>query len=136
MSNYQKANQYKQTSVMTASRGQLLIMLYEAAIRNTKLAIQGLEKKDVVTKGKHIGKTHDILNELVNTLDFNVGGQIAKDLERLYNFMIDRLIKGNLENNAEHLKEVQKLLETLLDAWKVAVAQTQSQSSNSNLNKG
>lgn len=132
MSNYHKANQYKQTSVLTASRGQLLIMLYEAAIRNTKLAIQGIEKKDIVTKGKYIGKTHDILNELVNTLDFNIGGEIAKDLERLYNFMIDRLIKGNLENNVEHLKEVQKLLETLLDAWKVAVTQTQT--SNSNLN--
>lgn len=134
MSNYQRANQYKQTSVLTASRGQLLIMLYEAAVRNTKLAIQSIEKKDTVTKGKYIGKTHDILNELVNTLDFDIGGQIAKDLERLYNFMIDRLIKGNLENNVAHLKEVQKLLETLLDAWKVAVVQ--SQSSTSNISKG
>lgn len=116
-------NQYKQTSITTANRGQILIMLYEAAIKNVKKATESLEKKDLSAKGMAIGKAHDIINELMNTLDFKVGGKIAEDLERLYNFMAEQLIKANAENKAEPLQVTQKLLETLLDGWRGAVEQ-------------
>jgi flagellar protein FliS len=117
------ANQYKQMAIKTANRGQLLIMLYEAAIQNVKKASLALDKKDIPTKGTCIGKAHDIINELLNTLDFEVGGNIARDLERLYNFMTEQLVKANFENSKEALISVQKLLETLLSAWKVAIDQ-------------
>ncbi len=117
------ANQYRQTQVKTANRGQLLILLYEAAIKNVKKASDCLDKKDLNGKGAAIIKTHDIINELVNTLDFNVGGNIARDLERLYNFMIEQLVKANAENNKQPLVGVIKLLENLLDGWRGAIAQ-------------
>jgi flagellar protein FliS len=117
------ANQYRQTSVKTANRGQLLIMLYEAAIKNVKKASDCIDRKDMAGKGTAIVKAHDIINELNNTLDFEVGGQVAKDLERLYFFMTDQLIKANLENAKEPLQQVQKLMETLLEGWRVAVDQ-------------
>ncbi len=117
------ANQYKQTSVKTANRGQILIMLYEAAIKHVKKASECIDRKDIPGKGQSIIKVHDIINELNNTLDFEVGGQIAKDLERLYMFMTDQLVKANLENKKEPLQQVQKLLETLLEGWRVAVDQ-------------
>jgi flagellar protein FliS len=122
MSNKYAANQYKQTSVQTANKGQVLIMLYEAAIKHVKLAQEGLEKKDMAAKGKAIGKAHDIVNELCATLNFEVGGQIALDLERLYNFIIEQLIKANVENNAACLQNVQKILENLLEGWRGAVS--------------
>jgi flagellar secretion chaperone FliS len=115
------ANQYKQTAVKTANRGQIVIMLYEGAIQNVKKATVAIEKKDIKTKGVAIGKAHDIINELLNTLDFEVGGSIAKDLERLYNFMTEQLVKANLECSKEPLQTVQKLLETLLEGWRGAV---------------
>ena len=124
MSNQHGANQYKQAQVLTANRGQVLIMLYEAAIRNVKKATLCIEKKDLAGKGIHIGKTHDIINELSNTLNFEVGGQIARDLERLYNFMTEQLVKANATNTREPLDSVSKLLETLLSGWKVAVQQS------------
>lgn len=114
-------NTYKQTAVTTASRGQILLMLYEAAIRNTKKAIECIEKNDMAGKGTSIGKVHDIVNELANTLDHKVAGNIAADLERLYNFMVEHLLKANLENSKEALQQVLKLLETLYSGWKVAV---------------
>ena len=117
------ANQYKQTSIKTANRGQLLIMLYEAAIRNIKKAAAAIEIKDLGVKGAMIGKVHDIIIELLNTLDFEAGGDIARDLERLYNFMIEQLVKANVENNKEPLLVIQKLLESLLGAWREAVIQ-------------
>jgi flagellar secretion chaperone FliS len=121
------ANQYKQTAVKTAGRGQILLMLYEAAIQNVKKATIALEKKDLQLKGVHIGKVHDILNELTNSLDFNQGGQIARDLERLYTFMTGQLVKANMENSKEHLQTIEKLLETLLGGWRVAVEQVNKQ---------
>ncbi|OFZ37120.1 MAG: flagellar export chaperone FliS, partial [Bdellovibrionales bacterium GWC1_52_8] len=109
--------------IMTASKGQILLMLYEAAIRNVKKASLAIEKNDMVTKGTSIGKAHDILNELVNTLDFEVGGNIAQELERLYSFMIETLIKANIENSKDKLANIQHLLETLLEGWRGAVMQ-------------
>ena len=115
------ANQYKQMSIKTSNRGNLLLMFYEAAIKNTKQAIDCIEKKDLPGKGTFIGKTHDIINELMNTLNFEIGGEIARDLERLYAFIIEQLIKSNLENTTEPLISTQKILENLLSGWKEAV---------------
>lgn len=123
MAGNQGANQYKQMAIKTANRGQLLLMLYEAAIQNLKKATLALEKKDIAGKGVAIGKAHDIVNELLNTLDFEVGGDIARDLERLYIFMIEQLIKANFENNKDPLIHVQKIMENLLSAWREAVDQ-------------
>ncbi len=117
------ANQYKEMAIKTASKGQILIMLYEAAIQNVKKAALAIDKNDLIAKGHAITKAHDILNELSNTLDFDVGGDIARNLERLYHIMIEQLIKANMEKNKEPLLAVQKLLETLLSAWKEAVSQ-------------
>jgi flagellar protein FliS len=123
------ANKYKQTAVTTANRGQLLIMLYEAAIQNVKKASLAIEQRKIAEKGVAIGKVHDIVNELNNTLDFNAGGDIARDLERLYHFMTEQLIKANLASSSEPaaakdaLQVVQKLLETLLDGWRGAIEQ-------------
>src|SRR5271156_4295731 len=120
------ANQYKQTAVKTANRGRIVIMLYEGAIQNVKKATIAVEKKDIKTKGMAIGKAHDIINELLNTLDFEVGGKIAQDLERLYNFMTEQLVKANLDSSKEPLQTVQKLLETLLEGWRGAVSSAPS----------
>lgn len=115
--------QYKQTSITTASRTQILIMLYEACIRHVKKATLSMESGDMPGKGVAIGKAHDIINELLNTLNFEVGGQIARDLERLYNYMTEQLFKANVENKKEPLLSVQKSLETLLDGWRGAIEQ-------------
>lgn len=119
------ASQYKKTSVNTATPGQILLLLYEAAIKNVKKAIECIDRQDIPGKGVHIGKTHDIINELAATLDHKVGGKIAEDLERLYNFMTERLLKANLENDKASLETVLKLLENLLSGWRVAVEEVQ-----------
>jgi flagellar protein FliS len=132
MSNGYGANQYKQTAVKTANRGQLLLMLYEAAIKNVKKASLAIEGKDVAAKGMAIGKAHDIVNELNNSLDLTTGGDIARDLERLYHFMAEQLVKANMSRLTDAagaqaakdaLASVQKLLETLLEGWRGAVEQ-------------
>ena len=114
---------YKQMAVTTSSPAQVLIMLYEGAIRNLRKATEAMDKKNLAEKGKYIGKAHDIINELNNSLNHEVGGEISKELERLYNFMITQLLKANIEGDRVALVGIQKNLETLLEGWKVAVTQ-------------
>jgi len=98
-------------------------MLYEGAIRFTKLAIEGVKKNDRVQKGTYIVKVQDIVNELSLSLNHEVGGDISKELDRLYNYIIEQLTEANVKNDAKPLEVILKLLETLHDGWKVAVDQ-------------
>lgn len=111
-------NQYQKTAVTTASNEKILLMLYEGAIRFIKLAIDATNKNNIADKGRYISKATAIISELMATLDFKAGGELAADLENLYVFMIDKLIEGNIENKVEHFKSVEQLMTTLYVAWK------------------
>ncbi len=115
---YQK---YKTTSIQSASREKLLLMMYEGAIKFTKLALQAIEEKKIADRGVNIGRAYDIIMELNNTLDHKVGGDISKNLEQLYMFMTEQLTKANLSGDPKPLRDVLKLLETLYDGWAKAV---------------
>lgn len=117
---YQK---YKTTSIQSASREKLLLMMYEGAIKFTKLAIQAADEKKIADRGINIGRAYDIVMELNNTLDHRVGGDISKNLEQLYMYMTDQYTKANISGNPEPLREVLKLLETLYEGWAKAVEQ-------------
>jgi flagellar protein FliS len=121
-----KLHAYRQTAVTTASKEQVLIMLYEGAIKHLKRASAFSISKDVSAKGIAVGKAHDIVNELINSLDFKIGGEVARNLESLYNYIIEQLMKGNLENDHKKFDACTKILEDLLEAWKIAVAQVQA----------
>lgn len=121
---YQK---YKETSIQSASREKILLMMYEGAIKFTKKAIMACEQKNIAERGMNIGRAYDIIMELNNTLDHKIGGELSLNLERLYNFMTEQLTKGNIGGDPEPLKVVLKLLETLNEGWIKAVEQLKSQ---------
>lgn len=121
MSNQYGVNKYKQTSVTTSNRGQILLLLYEGCIRFCKQAIEATKAKNYAEKGKFILKIQDIINELTVTLDHNQGGEISKELERLYNYMIEQITEANIKNDPKPLEIVLKLLETLHEGWKGAI---------------
>ncbi len=122
-----KLNAYRKTSVTTATKEQVLIMLYEGAINHLKRASEACQKNDLAAKGVAVGKAHDIINELSNTLNFEVGGDIAVNLENLYMFMVEQIIQGNIQNDHTKFDQTRKLLENLLEGWKGAIAQNQIQ---------
>lgn len=115
------AKSYKKTSVTTASKEKVLLMLYEAAIKNLKLARIALDKKNIADKCRHIVKAHDIVLELSNTLDHKKGGAVTEQLESLYGFCISQLIKANIENDAAAVDSVLKVMNTLYEGWVAAV---------------
>lgn len=115
---YQK---YKTTSVQSASREKILLMLYEGAIKFTKLGLKAIEEKKIADRGMNIGRAFDIIMELNNTLDHKVGGEVAVQLEQLYMFMMEQYTKANITGDPEPLKTNLKLLNTLYDGWVQAV---------------
>lgn len=115
---YQK---YKDTSVQSASREKLLLMLYEGAIRYAKKAAVACDTKDIAERGLNIGRAYDIILELNNTLNHEIGGEVAQRLEQLYMFMTDRLTQANVTGDRTHIDHVIKILETLYSGWVDAV---------------
>lgn len=123
---YQK---YKTTSIQSASREKLLLLMYEGAIKFTKQALLAAESKQIAERGMAIGRAYDVIMELNNTLDHKVGGEISKNLEQLYMFMTEQLTKANLTGDPTHLRNVVRVLETLYDGWQKAVEQLKQKKS-------
>ncbi|AYF43144.1 MULTISPECIES: flagellar export chaperone FliS [Halobacteriovorax] len=118
---------YKQTSVKTASKEQILLMLYQAAIKNCKKAIEAIEKKDIAEKGQYIGKLQDIIIELNSSLDFEVGGDVANELSSLYDYMLHSSTQANIKIDKEPLKGVLDVLTTLYEGWQQAIKQLRAE---------
>jgi flagellar protein FliS len=118
---------YKQTQVVSASREQILLLMYEGAIKFTKLAIKAAEEKKVVDRCTNLGRAYDIVIELNNTLDHNVGGEISASLEQLYIFITDQYTKANLTGDPEPMKTALKILETLYEGWQGAIEKLKSE---------
>jgi flagellar protein FliS len=114
-------NQYQQNQVGTASPEQILLMLYDGAIRFTRRAIAGIEEEKPEMKLSGISKAMAIIAEFSNSLNHDIGGQIAEDLDALYNFMMRELTAANLKNDIEKLRNVEKLLMDLRQTWGEAV---------------
>lgn len=106
------------TAVTTQSKGRLVVMLYDGAIKFLKLAIKESEAENYEAKGKYINKAQDIVTELNAVLDMEAGGEIASNLRKLYFFMNDRLSQANAKNDPEMIRDVISLLEELNQGWK------------------
>jgi flagellar protein FliS len=109
---------YRQTAIGTQSKGRLIVMLYDGAIKFMKLAIAELEAGELAAKGQYINRAQDILRELNIVLDMEAGGEIAGNLRRLYAFMIRRLSEANAERDPQMIREVIGLMEELNQSWK------------------
>jgi flagellar protein FliS len=124
---------YKNTSIQSASREKLLLMMYEGAIRFIKKAIIAADQKQIADRGINIGRAFDIILELNNTLDHKVGGEISKNLEQLYMFITDQLTKANVTGDSQYLKSSLKILETLYDGWNKAIEQLKKDNAEKNV---
>lgn len=123
---------YKETQIKTATPGQLIIMLYDGAIKNINIAIEELKKKsrklDIVSNG--IIKAQDIISELMVSLDFEQGGDISKNLFSIYIYMNRELLNANIKKDFNPLEAVKTMLMELRDAWNQIVEKVNYENSN------
>jgi flagellar protein FliS len=105
------------SGIMDASPHKLTAMLLSGAVDRVNVARGAIEKGDVARRGEMLGKTISILAQLQADLDMSQGGEIAQNLEALYDYMIRGLIDANRENDAKKLDEVQALLSEVKAGW-------------------
>ncbi|WP_340026138.1 flagellar export chaperone FliS [Paenibacillus sp. FSL K6-1096] len=120
-------DKYRQSSVQTSTPAQLVIMLYDGAIRFAKTAVDGLKKQDLEKSNLNFGKAQTIISELMSTLDYSI--EVSKGLYSLYEYTNYLLIQANIHKNLDKAEEaigyLTELRETWLQASKLAASQTE-----------
>ena len=111
-------NSYQQNSVAVESPAKLVEMLYEGILRFASMAKRCIDSEDIEKKIYYINRATDIFVELLNSLDYEKGGQVAHYLTGLYTHQIKLLTQANMENNKEKIDIVIKVVKGLLEAWK------------------
>lgn len=107
-----------ETGVAAADPHKLIVMLFEGAMVAVASAIQHMQAGDIPKKGAAISKAISIIDDgLRASLDKKVGGEIALNLDALYEYMSNRLLIANLKNQPTVLEEVYQLLKGLKSAW-------------------
>ena len=126
----QFARSYREVAVTTATPGNLVLMLFDGALRFLSLALHGFQNESISGRNEEIHnnliKTQRILRELQCSLDLKVGGDFGTTMFALYDFMIDQLQKANLAKEAAPIQTVERLLGELRDAWAQMLEQSQS----------
>jgi flagellar protein FliS len=121
---------YTETRIKTASQGQLIIMLYNEAVKRLDHALDLLERNNSGKKNpnrieqisKSILKAQEIITELMVSLDFEQGGEIAKNLFSLYTWFNQELLGANINQDPQRLSAVRNMLNDLRSAWGEIVA--------------
>jgi len=116
------ARRYRELAVATASRGQLLLMAHEEMLRCVAQAAAAIAARDPAARGGAIARAQAILTELLVTLDHTVDAALAGGLQRLYHYAIAELARADAEASTVRLRDVRRVLQTLLEGWRGAVA--------------
>ena len=112
---------YFENQIQTASPEQVLIMMYDGAIRFLRQARQAVEQGDRVGRLEKTGRAVAIITELGNSLDFEKGGEIAENLDGLYWYMIRELTRSNTSGDSGPINVSENILVELRDAWTQAI---------------
>lgn len=110
---------YQQNSVTQSTPGELTLMLYNGCLKFLNQAKKGIETKDIELKNTNIQKAQNILRELMITLDMSV--PISKSLVTLYEYMLNRLVEANIQNDIAKVDEVIGYTTEFRDTWKQVI---------------
>lgn len=127
---------YRETRIKTASQGQLIIMLYDEAVKHLDRGLDLLEKNATGKKdpgkieliNKAVLKTQEIITELMVSLDFEQGGDIARNLFSLYTWFNKELLDANIKQDMRRITIIRNMLDELRGAWNEVVVKNASES--------
>ncbi len=114
---------YRKTQIQTADQGSLILMCYEGAINFLKKAKKAQAEEDEPARITYLNKAQNIVWELLNSLNYDAG-EIAYNLESLYNYMIRRIVDAEFNKNIEAIDEVISHMTELKEAWEKIIKKT------------
>lgn len=118
---YEALNKYKQNSIMTATPEELTLMLYDGAIKFMNIGKYSIENKDLEKAHTSLIRAQDIILELNYSLDMNQ--EISKELRELYEFVLSKLVDGNIQKDTRAIDEALNIVNEMRDTWKEVVKQ-------------
>jgi len=118
------ANAYKTQQIMTSSPEQLTLMLYNGAIKFVDESIIALDGKDYTKSNESNLRAQDIIHEFMITLDMKQ--EISKNWMSLYDYIVYRLVQGNIKKDKEQLQEARNMIKDLRDTWAEAMKKVRS----------
>ena len=119
-------SRYHETKVLGADQGRLILLAYDGIIKFLQIAIDNLENKDYLGKGRNIIKAQDLINELLCVLNYEAG-EIAINLRNIYLFMINRLTYAETNKDTKSIQDVLKMLYELQKAWENIILNTKDE---------
>lgn len=108
--------EYTTNKILTASPAEVTLMLYEGAIKFCNVAITAIEHGEIEKAHNNIKKTQRIIEEFRNTLDHKY--PVAEDFDRIYVYLLQRLLQANIKKDTAILEEVNSHLRSVRDTWK------------------
>ena len=115
---------YTEAAVLNAGPIELVLKIYEAVIDAVRQARERLDAGDIPARGKAITKAMNGITQLLLSLDFEKGGELSRNLQRLYTYMHRRLLEAHAQQKREAMDEVEALLRKLLGAWQQVAEDT------------
>jgi len=129
---------YRNVATQTASPGQLVLMLYEGAIRFIEQGLKGFSYDDPLefnlTVHNNVQRAQAIVREMNASLDMEKGGEVAANFRKLYAYLDRRLNEGNVRKQKEPLEEAAMRLRVLRDSWAEMLRQNRGESNTAELN--
>ncbi|MBY0450717.1 MAG: flagellar export chaperone FliS [Cyanobacteria bacterium] len=117
----QSAKQYQKQQVETASPEELLLLMYDGAIRFLNVARKSMEEKNIEKSHNNLIRAQHIVTELMASLDMEIGGEVAQNLFRLYDYLHYRLVQANIKKDTAMIDEVLTHLRSLKETWEQAI---------------
>jgi flagellar protein FliS len=108
---------YRQFSVQGATPLGLVVMLYDGAIAALQRAVAAIEAHDIETKCAHLKRAQAIIAQLEGTLNFELGGEVAKTLKSFYVYSRAQAMKANIENSPGIFRSLIEKFTTVREAW-------------------
>ncbi len=119
--------QYLKTQIETASQPQLLLMLFDGAVKKVNIAKKAIRDKNIEKCHTELTKVQRIFIELMVALDLEKGGEMASNLLRIYDFLYHRLVQANIRHDESILDECLPIIENLREGWHEAVSKLNSE---------
>ncbi|RPJ69446.1 MAG: flagellar export chaperone FliS [Acidobacteria bacterium] len=116
------ARAYKTTEVQSQSPLEMVVLLYAGALRFMHAAVAALERGDLVAKREALSRALAIVAHLQGTLDMNAGGEVARSLDSLYDYVTSRLTDANVRKDPAPIREAMKVVSGLHEAWAAIAA--------------
>ena len=119
-------NSYKRSQVQGATPSQILVLLFKTAVVRARTAMKNCDSSQDGVRGEAVRKLLDIVIELRSTLDRSLGGEMAENLDQLYDFVITTVIEAHTQRDSEKFQQALNVLDVLRDAFSEAAKQVEA----------